>query len=97
MNIKVIRKFIYLLKRVETHNFDIGRRNQEALKLIRFLRYDFELESIFNFLLVFKINFLMQYECMMSCNRSALYVPHKKSSPKIDGVRIVNGKTQSSP
>jgi hypothetical protein len=36
----------------------------------------------------------MQYECMMPCNKSVLYVPHqkKKNSPNIDGVRIVGGK-----
>jgi hypothetical protein len=32
----------------------------------------------FNFLLVFKVRFLMQYECMMAYNISALYVPHQK-------------------
>jgi hypothetical protein len=32
----------------------------------------------FKFLLVFKICFLMQYECMMSCSMSALHVPHQK-------------------
>jgi hypothetical protein len=43
-----------------------------------FSRYNFESESIFKFLLVFKVSFLMQYECMMSYNISALYVPHQK-------------------
>jgi hypothetical protein len=43
-----------------------------------FSRYDYELESIFKFLLVFKICFLMQYECMMPCNMSDLYVPYQK-------------------
>jgi hypothetical protein len=38
---------------------------------------DLNSESIFKFLLVFKIRFLMQYDCMMPCNMSALYVPHK--------------------
>jgi hypothetical protein len=66
------------LKRVETQNFNTGRRNHEGLELIRFSRYDFELGSIFKFLLVFKVHFLMQYECMMPRNMSALYVPHQK-------------------
>jgi hypothetical protein len=63
---------------VETQNFDIGRTKREGLKLKVFLNYDFELESIFKFLLVFMICFLMQYDCMMPCNMSALYVPHQK-------------------
>jgi hypothetical protein len=84
MNIKVVGGFIHSLKRVETQNFDIGRTKQEGLKLKGFLSYDFELESNFKFLLVFMVCFLMQYECMMSCNMSALYVPHqKKSLPNI--------------
>jgi hypothetical protein len=49
--------------------------------------------SFFKFLLVFKVHFLMQYECMMSCNMSDLYVPRqKKISPNIDSIRIVGGK-----
>jgi hypothetical protein len=43
-----------------------------------FLRSNFESESIFKLLLVFKIRFWMQYEFMMSCNMSDLYVPHQK-------------------
>jgi hypothetical protein len=40
-----------------------------------------------------KVHFLIQYECMMSCNISDLYIPHqKKISPNIDGVHIVGGK-----
>jgi hypothetical protein len=63
------------------------------MELAGFSRYDYELESIFKFLLVFKICFLMQYECMMACNMSSLYIPHqKKSLPNIDGIRIVGGK-----
>jgi hypothetical protein len=92
MNIKVIGCFIHSLKMVETQNFDIGRTKREGLKLTGFLSYDFELESIFKFLLVFMVCFLIQYECMMSCNMSSLYVPHqKKSLPNIYGVRIVSG------
>jgi hypothetical protein len=54
--------------------------------------------DFFKFLFIFKVHFLMQYECMMSCNMSALYVPHqKKSSPNIDGVRVVGGKSHSTP
>jgi hypothetical protein len=34
--------------------------------------------DFFKFLFVFKISFLMQYECMMPCNMSALYVSHQK-------------------
>jgi hypothetical protein len=50
---------------VRTQNFDIDRKNHEALKMIGFSIYDFELESIFKFLLAFKVRFLMQYEYMM--------------------------------
>jgi hypothetical protein len=66
MNIKVIGDFINSLKRVETWNFDIGRMKLEGLKLKGFLSYDFELEPIFKFLLVFMMCFLMQYEGMMA-------------------------------
>jgi hypothetical protein len=38
LNIKIIGKSVRFLKRVETQNFDIGRRNNEALKLIGFSR-----------------------------------------------------------
>jgi hypothetical protein len=78
LNIEVVGNFISLLKRVETQNFYTGRRKHEGLNLIGFLRYDFNLELIFKFLLVFNARFLMQYDCMMSPNMSALYVPHKK-------------------
>jgi hypothetical protein len=54
LNIEVIGKFTSSLKRVETHNLDTGRRNHEALKLIGTSRCDFELESIFKFLLDYK-------------------------------------------
>jgi hypothetical protein len=68
------------------------------LKLKGFLRYDFELELILKFPLVFKVCFLMQYECMMSCNMLALYVLTKrKGVPNIDDVRVIRGKTHSSP
>jgi hypothetical protein len=67
MNIQVIGDFINSLKRVETQNFDIGRTKRKWLKLKGFLSYDFELESIFKFLLVFMVCSLMQYEYMMSC------------------------------
>jgi hypothetical protein len=76
-NIKVIGNFRNSLKRVITQNFDIGRLKRKGLKLKGFLRYDLELESIFKFPLVFMVCFLMQYECVMSCNMSALYVPHQ--------------------
>jgi hypothetical protein len=36
---------------MEAQNFDIGQRNHEALKLVGFLRYDLEIESILKFLL----------------------------------------------
>jgi hypothetical protein len=68
MNIEVVGNSISFIKRGETHNFDNRQRNHEALKLIEFSRYDFELESIFKFLLIFMVCSLMQYECMMSCN-----------------------------
>jgi hypothetical protein len=51
---------------------------REGLKLKAFLSYDFELELVFKFPLVFMVCFLMQHECMMSYNMSALYVPHQK-------------------
>jgi hypothetical protein len=38
LNIKIVGKSVRFLKRVETQNFDIGRRNNEALKLIGFSR-----------------------------------------------------------
>jgi hypothetical protein len=76
-----------------------GRRDHEGLKLERLSRYDFKLELIFKFLLVFKVSFLMQYECMMPCNMPVLYIPHKKKKmvPIIDGVRVVGDKSHSSP
>jgi hypothetical protein len=59
----------------------------------RGMTWDIELESIVKLLLVFKVHFLMQYDCLMSCNMSNLYVSHqKKSSPNIDGICIVGGK-----
>jgi hypothetical protein len=98
LNIKVVEDFINSLKRVETQNFNIGRRNYEAVKLVGFSRYDYNLESIFKFLLVFKICFLMQYECMMSYNMLVLYVPHqKKKLSNIDGICIIGGNSHSSP
>jgi hypothetical protein len=37
-------------------------------------------------------------ECMMPCNMSAPYVPHqKKSSPNIDGLRMVGGEVKLIP
>jgi hypothetical protein len=40
----------------------------------------------------------MQYEYMMSCNMSALYIPHqkKKGVTNIDGVHVGGGKSHSS-
>jgi hypothetical protein len=72
LNIKVIGNYISFLKRGETQNFDIRRRNHEALRLIGFSRYGFQLESIFKFC------FLMQYDSMLPSNESVLYVPHQK-------------------
>jgi hypothetical protein len=82
LNIEVIGDFIKSLKRVEMQDFDVGRRNYEAVESVGFSRYDYELESIFKFLLVFNICCLMQYQYMMSCNMSAIYVPHKKKVAK---------------
>jgi hypothetical protein len=74
-------------------DIDIERRNYEAVELVGFSRYDYELESIFKFLLNFKVCFLIQYECMMACNMSVLYVLTKrKSLPNIDGIRVVCSK-----
>jgi hypothetical protein len=65
--------------------------------LVGFSRYDYNLELIFKFLLVFKICFLMQYECMMSYNMLVLYVPHqKKKLSNIDGICIIGGNSHSS-
>jgi hypothetical protein len=99
LNIEVVGNSTSLLKRVQTQNFDTGWRNHKGSKLMGFSRYDFELESIFfKFLLFFRVRFLMQYECMMSSNMSALYVPHQKKKilPNIDSVCIVGGKSRSS-
>jgi hypothetical protein len=49
LNIKVIADFINSLKKVEAQDFDIGRRNYEAVKLVGFSRYDYDLESILSF------------------------------------------------
>jgi hypothetical protein len=49
LNIKVVADFINSLKKVEAQNFNIGRRNYEAVKLVGFSRYDFDLESILSF------------------------------------------------
>jgi hypothetical protein len=65
--------------------------DHEGLKLERFSRYDFELESIFKFILVFKNRFLMQYECMIPCNMSAVLVKRKRLQ-NIYGICIVGGK-----
>jgi hypothetical protein len=51
LNIEVVGNSISILKRVKTQNFDTKRKNQEVLKLIGFLIYDFQFESIFKFLL----------------------------------------------
>jgi hypothetical protein len=59
LNIKVVEDFINSLKRVKTKDLDIGRRYYEAVKLVGFSRYDYELESFCKFLLVFKICFLI--------------------------------------
>jgi hypothetical protein len=42
---------------------------------------------------------LMQYDSMMPCNMSVLYVSHqkKKLAQYIDSVRVVGGKTHLSP
>jgi hypothetical protein len=101
LNIKVIRNSVGFLKRVETQNFNTGRRDHEGLNLEGLSRYDFKLKSIFKFLLIFRISFLMQYEFMMSCNMLDLYVPHQKeklvkykwqSLSNINGIHIVGGK-----
>jgi hypothetical protein len=78
-NSKIIENSMSILTRVETQIFEIRRRKHEWLKLIRFLRYCIKMGiNFFKFLLVFKVRFLMQYECMMSYNMSSIYVPHQK-------------------
>jgi hypothetical protein len=54
LNIKVVEDFINSLKRVETQDLEIGRRYYEAVKLVGFSRYDYELESIRKFLLILR-------------------------------------------
>jgi hypothetical protein len=44
---------------METQDFDIGQRNYEVVKLVGLSRYGSDLDSIFQFLLVLKICFLM--------------------------------------
>jgi hypothetical protein len=79
LNKKVVGNFISFARRVGTQNFDIGQKEHEGLKLKRFSRYDFELQSIFFIILsIFKVHFLMQFDCTMPCNMSDLYVPHQK-------------------
>jgi hypothetical protein len=59
LNIKVVGDFINSLKMMETQNFDIGQRNYEVVKLVGLSRYGYDLDSIFKFILVLKICFLM--------------------------------------
>jgi hypothetical protein len=83
LNIKVVENFINSLKRVETPNFDIGRRNHEGLKLVGLLRYDLEFKSILYVYFGFQSSFLdaiwmydaMQYVCPIR--------PHQKKSGQI--------------
>jgi hypothetical protein len=98
LSIEVIENSICFLGGEKTQNFDTGQMIQKWLRLEGFSRYDFELESIFKLLLGFQLIFQMQYECMMPCNMSALYIPYhnKKSSPNIDDVCIVSGNLHSS-
>jgi hypothetical protein len=67
---------------METQNFDIGQRKQEGLKLEGFSRYDFELESIFKFPLVFKVCFLMQYESDVMQHVGPIRPHQKKNGAK---------------
>jgi hypothetical protein len=98
LNIGVVGNSISFLKRVETQNFDTRWRNHEGLKLIGFSRYDFELESNFKFFFVFKVRFLMQYECMMSWQKVVLSILTKRiGSPNIDNVCIVGSDLHSTP
>jgi hypothetical protein len=54
LNIKALGDSINSLKWVEMHDIDIGWRNYEVVELVGFSRHDYELESIFKFLLAFK-------------------------------------------
>jgi hypothetical protein len=54
LSIKVVEDFINSLKRVETQDLEIGRRYYEAVKLVGFSRYDYELESIRKFHLILR-------------------------------------------
>jgi hypothetical protein len=47
LNTEVVGDFINSVKRVKTQDFDVKRRNYEAMELVGFSRYDYELESIF--------------------------------------------------
>jgi hypothetical protein len=50
------------------------------------------------FLLIFMIRFFKQYDSIMPCNMSVLYVPHqkRKGMSNIDDLRVVGDKTHSS-
>jgi hypothetical protein len=103
-NIKIIDHFIAFLTRGRAQGFDIGWKNYGALKLDRFSRYDFELESIFKFLLVFNSigldnfqgsSYLCKCQIMGKC-QSYKFLTKRKVLPNIDSIHIIGGKSHSS-
>jgi hypothetical protein len=63
LNIKVVGNSISFLERVETQNFDTGRRNHEVLKSIGFSRYDFELDLIFlSFFWIVSFHYMIDFQ-----------------------------------
>jgi hypothetical protein len=78
LDIEVIENSISFVRRVETQNFDAGRKDHEGLKREWFSRYDFELESIF--LSLFWFSRFASLCNMMPCNISVLYVAHQKKN-----------------
>jgi hypothetical protein len=103
-NIKIIEHFIAFLTRGRAQGFDIGWKNYGALKLDRFSRYDFELESIFKFLLVLTSigldnfqgsSYLCKCQIMAKC-RSYTFLTKRKVLPNIDSIHIIGGKSHSS-
>jgi hypothetical protein len=100
LNIEIIGNYVSFLKRLKTQNFNIGQRNHGALKLEGFSRYEFELESIFKFLLVFSfqgslLDAIWMYDAMQHVG--PICSSPKEKLPNIDGVCVVGGDSHSSP
>jgi hypothetical protein len=78
LNIKVVGGFHKLSKESRNSEFWYQTKKLWRGKVGRIFKIWLRFGIDFKFLLVFKICFLMQYEYMMSCNMSALYVPHQR-------------------